>query len=258
MAAVLITGATGLIGRHTLAAWPADLAPVTADHADHDLLAAGEFTRLIGQVRPAAVLHLAWSASSTPGYRTHADNAAWRQVTAEAAHACARNGIAFVALGTVVDDQPGSDPYTEAKRGLRADLAELIDGERITWLRPFYVFDPDVPSPAVLRDATSARAAGQPVELASPHARHDFVHAADVGTAVVAAVQNRLGGAVDIGSGRLHRVSDLVEAVGADWTATPSAAAVAHADSAADTHALRAVGWAPRHTDHFFEGILRP
>lgn len=258
MATVLITGATGLIGRHTLSAWPDELGRVTIRHDEHDLLAAGEFDRLISSEQPEIVVHLAWSASSTPGYRFHPDNASWRRVSAEAARSCARAGIGFVGLGTVVDDQAGDDPYTESKHGLRTDVAELIDDRRITWLRPFYVFDPDVPSPAVLREAIAARDDGRPAVLQSPGARHDFIHAADVGAAVVTAVRHGLRGAIDIGSGDLHRVSDLVKAVGGTWTDDPAAPSVTHADSVADATVLRDAGWMPVHTQRFFGEILRP
>lgn len=258
MATVLITGATGLIGRHTLSAWPDDLERVTISHDEHDLLAAGEFERLIRSEQPEVVLHLAWSASSTPGYRSHPDNASWQQVSAAAARSCARAGIGFVGLGTVVDDQAGGDAYTESKRGLRADVAELIEDGHITWLRPFYVFDPQTPSPAVLREAMAARDGGRPAVLGSPAARHDFIHAADVGAAVVTAVRNGLRGAIDIGSGNLHRVSDLVEAVGASWIEDPASAPVTHADSVADAGLVRAAGWTPVHTERFFGEILRP
>lgn len=258
MATVLITGAAGLIGRHALSAWPDDLERVTISHRDHDLLAAGEFDRLISTEQPEVVLHLAWSASSTPGYRSHPDNASWRRVSAAAARSCARAGIGFVGLGTVVDDRAGGDPYTESKRGLRADLADLIGDGRITWLRPFYVFDPETPSPAVLREAMAARDGGRPAVLQSPDARHDFIHAADVGTAVVTAVRQGLRGAIDIGSGDLHRVSDLVAAVGGTWTEDPAATPATHADSAADSGALRQAGWTPVHTERFFGEILRP
>ena len=124
----------------------------------------------------------------------------------------------FVGTGTVIDDQTVGDPYVAAKSALRRDLAAAIDAGKVTWLRPHYVFDPAEPSPAVLRDAVAARDAGRPSSSRRPRLTHDFVHAADVGRAVVATVEHGLTGLVDVGSGRLRTVQALVEAIGATWT----------------------------------------
>jgi UDP-glucuronate decarboxylase len=253
VARVLITGATGLLGRHTMAAWPGSLDVVTVRHGIDDLLAPGVFGRLVRDLAPDAVLHLAWIASSTPGYRSSPLNGTWREASLAAAEICLRLGTRFVGTGTVLDLQTDGDPYTAAKAGLRHDLAPAIAAGAVTWVRPHYVFDPDEPSPAVLRAAAEARTQGRPVELSSPAAEHDFVHAADVGRAVVAVVQSELTGFVDIGSGRLRSVGALVEASGATWTAaTPSAASGLHASDRADVSALRETGWQPSHTEGFF------
>jgi nucleoside-diphosphate-sugar epimerase len=252
VAHVLITGASGLLGRHTVAAWLPAVERTLVDSRTHDLLTSGVFGQLIRELRPDVVLHLAWTASSTPGYRTSTANAGWRSASHEAARTCLDLGIQFVATGTVVDDGPGADAYTDAKAALRADLGDEIDAGHVTWLRPHYVFDPDEPSPAVLRAAGAARVAGRPVELATPEATHDFVHAADVGRAVVAAVVHGLDGIVDIGSGRLRTVSALVEAGGARWTATGPSTHNRHGGARADTALLRTTGWLPSDTERYF------
>jgi nucleoside-diphosphate-sugar epimerase len=252
VALVLITGSTGLIGRHTMAAWPRSLGVSVVVHARHDLLAPGVFGDLIRDVAPDVVLHLAWSASSTPGYRSSPANEAWHVASLEAARTCLTLGSRFVGVGSVVDDQPDGDAYTASKYTLRTDLRAAIDAGDVTWLRPHYVFDPDEPSPAVLRDAVAARAAGRPVVLTTPAATHDFVHAADVGRAVVASVVHRLTGLVDIGSGRLRTVQALVEACGATWTTSAQPPGPAQEGRRADVAALRATGWLPTETEGYF------
>ena len=252
MAGVLITGATGLIGRHTMAAWPESLDPVVVRHTLDDLLGPGVFAGLVRDLAPDVVLHLAWTASSTPGYRSSPANAAWHAASLDAARACLELGSRFVGTGTVVDDQPHGDAYAAAKSRLRADLAAAIDAGEVTWLRPHYVFDPDGPSPAVLREAVAARTAGRPVALSTPTAAHDFVHAADVGRAVVAAVLDGLTGVVDVGSGRLRTVQALVEAAGATWESAAPAASGPQGSGRADVAALLRTGWLPSDTEDFF------
>ncbi len=251
MARVLITGASGLIGRRVVEALDAaegiEVMPVGS--ADIDLRATGSWDRLLADRHPDAVVHLAWSASGTPGYREHPDNARWAASTIAAASAAAERGIRFVATGTSVDDAPAADLYSRSKADVRAALADRIEAGQIAWLRPYYVFDEREPSPAVLRAALAARSAGQPVGLSSPDARHDFVHARDVGTAVLAVVAHGLAGAIDIGSGEVATVAQLVEAHRCAWVAQGVPSSAAASETAADVAVLRAAGWAPTVTD---------
>ncbi len=121
------------------------------------------------------------------------------------------------------------------------------------WLRPYYVFDPVARRPALVADAAAAREAGVPVALRAPDATHDFVHAADVGSAVVTAVRHDLRGVVEIGSGTLHTVAEVVIALGAAWEGgEPAEAVVAHQGRVAESQEVRAAGWRPRSTEEFF------
>lgn len=252
MARVLITGATGLIGRRVMEAFRAgdekdQLAPLGGDNID--LLEHGAWRRAFEEHRPDVVVHLAWSASALPDYRRHDDNARWAQATVDAAVLAADLGILFVATGTSVDDAPADDAYSRSKSEARDALGDRIAEGTLTWLRPFYVFDEERPSPAVLRAALAAKAAGSPVALARPAARHDFVHARDLGTAIKAVVDGRLTGTVDLGSGEVASVSRLVESYGCAWVQDGIPSIVAANESTADVAALRAVGWAPVVTD---------
>src|SRR5438552_17962343 len=78
----LITGGTGLIGAALLKHWDdANLEPLLVDRSRDDLLVPGTATALIRRVRPDIVIHLAWVASGTPGYRTSPENARWLAAT---------------------------------------------------------------------------------------------------------------------------------------------------------------------------------
>lgn len=254
MAAVaLITGGTGLLGQHVLQSWTSDLEPVLVDRRQDDLLVPGTATALIRKVRPSVVLHLAWVASGTPGYRTSAANDAWVDASLELWEACASAGTRFIATGTGIDDAPGADEYSAAKRRLREAVAEDVDAARITWLRPFYVVDPEQGRPELVGHALGARASGAPVSLRTPHAAHDFVHAADVGRAVAVVVARGLAGPVDIGSGRLRTVHELVEVLGVPWRAGELPADHApHVHTPADIAVLQAAAWVPTSTEELF------
>jgi nucleoside-diphosphate-sugar epimerase len=256
----LITGATGLVGRWIRRIWELDDSDdilVPCSRSDSDLLAADNFARLIDDVRPATVVHLAWSAGSVPGYRQSVDNDRWAAVTLEASRRCEGIGARLVALGTVLDDRRATDAYTRSKQNLRRALDPGIASGTVTWLRPFYVFDPEAGRPSVLRIAAAAQREGRIVELRDPSARHDFVHAADVARAIITSVRERLQGTIDIGSGRTHTVAQLMTSAGFSWTQMNVPGAVAHDERAADTSILLATGWEPIATDRFFEGDPR-
>ena len=252
----LITGASGLIGRHVLEQWDVEgLRAQAVAHTSDDLLQPGVATALVERVRPAVVVHLAWTASGTSGYRHAADNERWVQSSLELAHACAAAAATLVATGTSVDKTAApSDAYSESKHRLWQALEPAVAAGALTWVRPYYVFDPERRRPALIDHALIAYDAGSPVVLRTPHSEHDFIHAADVGRAIVSTVRHGLRGEVPIGSGRLRRVCDLVAALGVAWVsgADPAADGASHISEIADIHRLREVGWEPARTDALF------
>jgi nucleoside-diphosphate-sugar epimerase len=253
----LITGASGLVGSWVLHHWSGTrTTPLAVRHADVDLLVPGSATDLVARTEPTQVVHLAWSASGRPDYRTTDDNERWVDTTLELVDAARAAGARVWLTGTVVDDEvDATDAYTRAKVRLKESLLPSIEQGAVGWLRPFYVFDEVRRRPAVVDLARAARDRGEAIHLRSPHQAHDFVHASDVGRAVVAAVAHGLTGEVQIGSGRLHTVAELVTRLGADWSADedPAAPAPTHTDETADITRLIRTGWAPTRTEELFD-----
>jgi nucleoside-diphosphate-sugar epimerase len=256
-ATALITGATGLIGAAVLDGWDLpDLEPVVGDHDRDNLLVPGTPTALVRRLRPSVVIHLAWVASGTAGYRTSPDNARWLSSTLELAEACREQDALLFATGTGLDRYPGArDPYSSAKSGLWEALAPAVADGHLGWLRPFYVVDPVRRRPALIEQALAALAADEPLTVLTPDSAHDFVHVADVGSAVRLAARERLSGEVELGSGRLRPVRALVEALGVEWKPGPTPSTPPpHVHSAADVTRLRDLGWSPIRTEELFSG----
>jgi nucleoside-diphosphate-sugar epimerase len=251
-ACALITGSSGLIGSHTIASWSVPgLDPVPVDRRRDDLLTPGTATSLIERLRPAVVVHLAWVASGTADYRTSADNERWVSASLEIEAACRDTDALLIATGSPLDrESASSDAYSAAKRALWRALEPAVTAGEIGWLRPFYVFDPTRRRPAVLEQAYSA---ATPLPLRTPHSRHDFIHAADVGRALSVAVAYRLSGEVPIGSGRLRTVGELLTAAGKSWTAAADPQpSPPQRHEAADIQRLTELGWTPSTTENFF------
>jgi len=261
-AVALITGATGLIGRHVLRQWDVPgMRPVAVDRRTDDLLRPGAAAAVVRRLAPAVVVHLAWTASGTPGYRTDSANDTWVESSLELAEASRRSGAWLLATGTPLDSGCGStDAYSAAKARLRGELQPAVDAGAITWLRPYYVVDPGRRRPALVDEALAARATGARMSLRSPDAAHDFVHASDVGAAIVLAIREDLRGEVPIGSGRLRRVCDLVSALGVAWHPEPQnpltqgPAPTPQHHEAADIGRLRQHGFEPSATEEMFDG----
>lgn len=254
---VLITGASGLLGRHVLHHWkPDELKPVLVDRREDDLLVPGTPASLVRRVRPRAVLHLAWTASGTLHYRSSPDNIRWFEASLELARACEAIGAHFFGTGTALETAEADDEYSASKVLLRSALDQRIATGEVSWLRPYYVVDPNCRRPALLAYVMDARDRGESVILRTPESVHDFVHAADVGRAIALAVRHQLVGDLAIGSGKLRRVSELVEALGVPWrrgdgrpVSTP------HLHDVADTAPLRAQGWSPTSTEEMFTRV---
>jgi len=251
---VLLTGAAGLIGSSVQDQWDINGTTLVPVHrSETDLLAPGMAARLIEKELPAAVIHLAWCGASTAGNREATENAEWLRASLEIKSACETLGAELYLTGSSLEVAASQgDAYTEAKRRLYAASLDDISGRKVTWLRPYYVFDPAQDSLRVVKAARAARGTGEPVRLMTPFAQHDFVHVQDVASAIVAAVRHRLLGVVEIGSGHLHSVSELVERMGAEWTQATERLEETHAAHVADVAPLRSTGWRPLATSAFF------
>jgi nucleoside-diphosphate-sugar epimerase len=253
---ILITGAGGLIGTWLCRRLESEHVSVTAvRRPETDLLRAGVPTTMIEDARPDAVVHLAWSASGDPNYRESEDNERWVEATVELLDACRKRDVMLWATGTAVDGNAGAaDAYARSKADLHRRMAAEIDDGTVGWLRPYYVFDDVAGRPSLVAQALWARDHDETLVLRHPDGEHDFVHAADVASAVALAVRHRAMGELPIGSGTTHRVCECVEALGARWTssANPPPEWSAHDHEAADISRLTSIGWSPTTTQEFF------
>lgn len=253
----LLTGATGLIGTQVSAAWQprhGDLLPSSPSIDGIDLLAPGGAEQLLQHYRPDAVVHLAWCASGRSDYRHSDDNRRWLRATVELERACRAQNVDLALTGTPLDSAgaPG-DAYSAAKSELLRIFTEDVRAGRLTWLRPFYVFDPDAGRPRLVEQAVAARTAGSVLTLETPAVQQDFIHAADVGSGIALALAEGLTGPVDIATGRLRRVDALVHCLGVQTrAANQTVGSRFQAGVPADPSALLGLGWRPTRTEEFF------
>lgn len=251
---VLVTGATGFIGRHLVARL------VAGGHDTHALLRptsdatplpdavtvhrdGGALDALLGSIRPEAVLHLA---TRYQHGHAHGDIAPMLEANivlgARLADAAARCGTrAFVTLGTGAQHAgDGATPatlYAASKQAFETVLGAIARGQGLgtVTLIVFDTFGPGDTRGKILDRMINAARTGTPLALSPGGQAIDLVHVEDVVDAVVLAAEGLLDGTIASGSRfalssstpmTLREIADAVAAslgrpVPAQWGALP-------------------------------------
>lgn len=228
----LVTGGSGLIGRHVAAPLRAlGFTVHTTSRGDSlhpaDLLQPGSARALLEDVRPSHVLHCAWDV--THGRFWHApDNLDWVAATLNLARAAAAAGVVrFVGLGTGAEydwsdggaaSRTESDPtipatlYGQAKDATRTLLQGALPGLDVSfaWARVFDLFGGGEAQTRLLASLRAALRADRPWACRHGQLERDFLAAEDVGAALAHLLASDVQGAVNIAAGTTVRIADLV------------------------------------------------
>ena len=242
MSRVLLTGATGFLGRHILErllaagydeVHAACRRPPEGDgravrwHAA-DLRDPAAAALLVATVRPSHLVHAAWIA--TPGLYLHAgENLDWLAAGLALARAFGeQGGLRFVGLGSSAEYAPGDAPcreddtpirpaslYGKCKAGCwRAiEAAAQHHGFSAAWGRVFLPYGPGDAPQRLIPSLIAALAAGRVIETSHGRQERDFVFAPDIAAMVAALLAHPEPGAFNIGSGRGVAVRTAIEAL---------------------------------------------
>lgn len=239
MKTVLVTGANGFIGRHVLPLLVNSFDRVHAItsqatpsgvHANIqwytcNLLDTDQIRALIPQVRPDALLHLAWN--TTPGsYWTTDENYAWTTASMELLRAFrAEGGQRVVTAGTMaeydwnyghlvagVTPYRPATPYGASKHALQLMQAQFAAQSDMSsaWGHIFFGYGPHERPQRVIPHVVTQLLRGEPAQTSHGRQIRDFMYVADVAAALVALLQSSVGGPVNIASGRPHRLRDVL------------------------------------------------
>jgi nucleoside-diphosphate-sugar epimerase len=224
---VLLTGASGFVGRHCARHLESRGWEVHAQRVD--LLNPSETSALIRELRPDALLHLAWY-SKHRLYWTADENFDWLNASLHLLREfTAAGGKRFVGAGTCAEydwsvaghcDEATtpSNPatvYGACKYALHLAANALCRkyGVSYAWGRLFFLYGPDehperfVPSVvgSLLRSETARCTSGEQIR--------DFLHVDDAASALAALLGSDIQGVVNIASGTAVPLRDIARTI---------------------------------------------
>jgi len=239
---VLVTGASGFIGRHSLpfllerghdvhavARHTPPAPPGVTGHAC-DLLDEAAGRALIERIRPTHLLHFAWYA--VPGkFWTAPENRTWLAASRQLVRSfAAAGGRRIVAAGTCAEYDwshamlceadtplaPATD-YGVCKDALRSSLAADAPALGLSWAwgRIFFLYGPHEAPGRLVSDVVAGLLAGRRVAVSAGLQERDFMHVADVARAFVDALDGDVVGPFNVASGEVVPVRRVVEQLGA-------------------------------------------
>lgn len=243
MKKVMLTGASGFIGRHTIPflikrgfevhAVHHDREPQTAPTAglhwhQCNLLNSSEQMHLLSEVKPTHLLHLAWYA--VPGkYWMSEENRKWEQASWEViADFVRRGGRRAVIAGTSAeyDWSTGycSDKTTPLKPEsvygrCKNDLHNVISqisretGLSYGWGRVFYLYGPHEYPERLVSSFIRSLIKDEVMTCRHGNRMLDFLHVQDAASAFVSLLDSNVTGAVNIASGIPTALKDIVNTI---------------------------------------------
>lgn len=233
MTRILVTGAGGFIGRHSLeplmergfevhAVTRAESLPGAAECHAVNLMDSGDTFSLLARVRPTHLIHFAWSVKPGQFFSTR-ENLDWVAATLKLYRGfVAQGGQRFIGAGTCAEyswlppqiaqplDEHTSicEPatlYGSTKYGLFRMLSQAaeLDGISFAWGRVFFLYGSGEKQGRLISDVIDKLLRGKAVKTTAGTQLRDFMYVADVACAFAALAASKISGPINIASGKV-------------------------------------------------------
>jgi nucleoside-diphosphate-sugar epimerase len=236
---VLITGASGFIGRNALAALAGDGHEVHAlarrrgpelggvSWHEGDLLDGCE---IVQEVEPEVLLHLAWYAEHG-AFWSSPENLRWVAASLGLLRAFASTGGRRVVIaGSCAEYEWGGERdlnehdsplcprslYGVCKDALRriAEAYALEASLELAWARLFFLYGPGEAAGRLMPSVIRPLLAGERAQTTAGEQVRDFSHVQDVADALAALLRSDVTGPVNVASGRAVSVAEVIRQIG--------------------------------------------
>jgi nucleoside-diphosphate-sugar epimerase len=244
MKRVLITGSNGFIGKAVMARLASTNSGMeihsvgrsgqgnkdSVIHHRADLLNVADRKRLLEDVRPTHLIHLAWT--SAPGlYWTDINNIEWLKASLDIARLFAENNgerCIFCGSSAEYDWNANEDLLSENSRVAPVSLygaAKLALSEVISrlfvemnvswaWVRLFNPFGPHEHPQRLIPRVCVSLLKNEPLRFDSGQSIRDFLHVDDVADALISILKSPFDGTVNIASGVPVTVKSIIQQIG--------------------------------------------
>ncbi|MCL0035061.1 NAD(P)-dependent oxidoreductase [Thermodesulfovibrionales bacterium] len=245
MKKVLLTGASGFIGRHTVpfliengyevhavlrTAQPSLKKESRLFWHQCDLLNPEQQERLLAEVKPTHLLHFAWY--STPRkYWTSIENLRWVQASlkllmnfveqggerAVLAGTCAEYDWSYGYCSERITPTQPSTLYGTCKCSLQSILESFAiqSSISIAWGRIFFLYGPHEHPDRLISSVIRSMLKGEPARCSHGNQIRDFLHVEDVASGFIALLESEVQGAVNIASGQPIVLKDVIYKIAA-------------------------------------------
>lgn len=241
MKKVLVTGATGFIGRHTLAPLLSKGYEVHAtyhsqpNHAERhvywhkaNLLASDDVTRLMHEVRPTHLLHFAWYVEHGKFWNAP-ENWDWQRASQQlinefefcggrrivCAGTCAEYDWTSLTVNDICDElNTPLRPTTEYGKAKYA-FYKFIESKQFdfAWGRLFFPYGPGESAKKLVASVILALLRNERAKTTHGQQIRDFMYVKDVADAFVALLDCDVQGAINIGSGLPITLRQVIETI---------------------------------------------